>query len=59
MCLGNKTNILAKEDEKEEKNIIKKYILNPEQSRSLNNLKSFGKDFNVSVLQGLTGSGKL
>ena len=59
MCLGNKTNILAKEDEKEEKKYNKKkYILNPEQSRSLNNLKSFGKDFNVSVLQGLTGSGK-
>ena len=59
MCLGNKTNIIAKENNNDEKISNKKrYTLNSEQLKSLNDLKSFGKNFKVSVLQGLTGSGK-
>ena len=60
MCLGNKNNILKNEDitdEYKSKNKVK-YYLNSEQKKSLNNLKSFGYSFNVSVLQGITGSGK-
>ena len=36
----------------------KLFILNNEQKKSLNDLRKFGKNFNVSVLQGTTGSGK-
>ncbi len=60
MCLGNLKNF----DEKKRKKIIKKkikssdYILNPEQKSALNNLTASGDKFHVSVLQGITGSGK-
>ena len=60
MCLGNLKNF----DEKKKKKIIKKkiksnnYILNLEQKSALNNLTASGDKFHVSVLQGITGSGK-
>ena len=60
MCLGN----LKKFDEKKKKELIKKqikineYKLNTEQKKALNNLTSLGDKFNVSVLLGITGSGK-
>ena len=60
MCLGNKKNILNKQDEKT-KNIFqakRNFYLNPEQKKSLLELKKFDKKFKVSVLQGVTGSGK-
>ena len=60
MCLGEKKNIFTIE-----KKIIqnglkekKKFALNNEQENSFKDLESFGKNFNVSVLQGVTGSGK-
>ena len=60
MCLGNKNNILEIKNKVLPNNITKKIILNlnSEQKNSLNNLKKNGNKFNVSVLQGLTGSGK-
>jgi primosomal protein N' (replication factor Y) (superfamily II helicase) len=60
MCLGDKKNILKIEEIKKEKIIFKKnsYILNKEQKNSLELLRSFDNNFNVSVLQGITGSGK-
>ncbi len=60
MCLGN----LKKFDETKKKelprNKIKanEYKLNTEQKEALNNLTSLGDKFNVSVLLGITGSGK-
>ena len=60
MCLGNLKNF----DVKKKKQIIKakikttKYVLNNEQKNALENLISSGNKFNVSVLQGITGSGK-
>ncbi len=60
MCLGDEDNILKFKNNIEE--IIptntKKYFLNDEQKNSLKELNSFGDQFNVSVLQGVTGSGK-
>ena len=60
MCLGNKNNILEIKNKVLSNNFTKKIILNlnSEQKNSLNNLKKNGNKFNVSVLQGLTGSGK-
>ena len=47
MCLGNKTNIIANENNKDEKiSNKKKYTLNSEQKQSLEDLKSFGENFN-------------
>ena len=49
---------------KKEKKIVKKkiksnnYILNLEQKSALNSLTASGDKFHVSVLQGITGSGK-
>ena len=60
MCLGNLKNF----DIKSKKQILKtdikttKYILNNEQKIALEELISLGNKFNVSVLQGITGSGK-
>ena len=59
MCLGDKKNTLKIEEYK--KNTFKKeskFILNKEQKKSLEDLKRFGNKFNVSLLQGVTGSGK-
>ena len=60
MCLGNNENILKIDKKKKIQNNNKaiKYFLNAEQKKSLNNLRKFGENFNVSVLQGITGSGK-
>jgi primosomal protein N' (replication factor Y) (superfamily II helicase) len=40
------------------KNINKKIILNDDQKKSLEDLRRVGKKYNVTVLEGLTGSGK-
>ena len=60
MCLGNLKNF---EEIKKKKSIkintkVAKYILNSEQKKALESLVSLGNKFNVSVLQGITGSGK-
>ena len=60
MCLGN----LKKFDEVKKKKVTRKknkaikYILNLEQRNALNSLIGLGNKFNVSVLLGVTGSGK-
>jgi len=60
MCLGDKKNTSKIEDYKKEKLSKKKnnFYLNKEQKKSLKDLKNFGNSFNVSLLQGVTGSGK-
>ncbi|MFL2883392.1 MAG: primosomal protein N' [Pelagibacteraceae bacterium] len=60
MCLGNKNNIFKKEKLYSEEKILYKnnFILNTEQKNSLEYLKQKSKKFNVSVLEGTTGSGK-
>jgi len=59
MCLGDKNNSLKTEKETSLEFIKKnKYNLNNEQKKSLGEIKKFGKNFNVTVLQGITGSGK-
>jgi primosomal protein N' (replication factor Y) len=60
MCLGDKSNILKPENETKKKSLHKviNYELNSEQKSSLDDLLKFEKNFNVSVLQGVTGSGK-
>jgi len=60
MCLGDKKN--ATRIEEKHKEIFKKkkskFILNKDQKKSLEDLRKFGNKFNVSLLQGVTGSGK-
>jgi len=60
MCIGDKNNLLKKEKKFVKKNLIKKinFKLNDEQKKSLFKLQKQDKKFNVSVLQGVTGSGK-
>jgi len=60
MCLGDKKNTSKIEDyEKKELNKkIYNFSINKEQKKSLDDLKKFGNSFNVSLLQGITGSGK-
>ena len=60
MCLGNLKNFEVKKKKQISKAEIKttKYTLNDEQKNALQNLTSLGNKFNVSVLQGITGSGK-
>ncbi len=60
MCLGNLKNFDELKKEKFTKNDarIKKYDLNSEQQNALESLIKLGNNFNVSVLQGVTGSGK-
>jgi len=60
MCLGDKKNAVKIEEYKKEKlnNNKFKFILNKDQKKSLEALKRFGNSFNVSLLQGVTGSGK-
>jgi primosomal protein N' (replication factor Y) (superfamily II helicase) len=60
MCLGDKKNTSKIEEYKKEKINKKKYnfSLNKEQKKSIEDLKKFGNSFNVSLLQGVTGSGK-
>ena len=60
MAIGNKDNYIKKIDSslnKYEKN-IKKYKLNNEQKKALDYLNLVNNKFDVSVLQGTTGSGK-
>ena len=60
MCLGDSQNIFKSNNYEFEKKFSqrKKYTLNIEQQKALDDLKGHGNKFNVSVLQGLTGSGK-
>ena len=59
MCLGNLKNFdKIKKKIKINKTKVTKYILNTEQKTALNSLISSGNKFNVSVLLGITGSGK-
>tara|TARA_B100001093_G_scaffold427708_1_gene422161 strand:+ start:9197 stop:11155 length:1959 start_codon:yes stop_codon:yes gene_type:complete len=59
MCLGNLKNFdkIKKKVSKHKKKVAK-YLLNTEQKNALNGLINFGNKFNVSVLLGITGSGK-
>jgi len=60
MCLGDKKNVTKIEEKYKE--VLKKnkfrFILNKDQKKSFEDLKKFGNKFNVSLLQGVTGSGK-
>ncbi len=60
MCIGNSKNFkVDKKIEFKECKIIKNnFELNKHQQSALENLKGFGENFNVSVLLGVTGSGK-
>ncbi len=60
MFLGNKNNITKIEKKQNFKNNIvpNSFLLNNEQKKSLKDLRSYGNKFNVSMLQGVTGSGK-
>jgi len=59
MCLGDRKNATKIEEYKKEKIRNKsKFILNKDQKKSLEDLKKFSNKFNVSLLQGVTGSGK-
>ena len=60
MCLGNlkKNSIYQKKKIIYENNIKKKYKLISDQENALNNLIKSGNKFSVSVLLGVTGSGK-
>ena len=60
MCIGNNNNVL-KLEKKSSETISKKkkiFFLNESQKISLEHLNNLGEKFNVSVLQGVTGSGK-
>ena len=62
MCLLNK-NVVEKNFDKEfDKFKIKrrknKFLLNVEQKKSLTFIRSIGNNYNVTVLEGVTGSGK-
>ncbi len=60
MCLGDKRNTTKIEENKKESNKKNKskFVLNKDQKKSLEDLRRFGNSFNVSLLQGVTGSGK-
>ena len=59
MCLGDKKNATKIERQKRNKLSKKlKFILNKDQKKSLEDLRKFSNTFNVSLLQGVTGSGK-
>jgi len=62
MCLLNK-DVVEKDFNKEffkfkVKKIKNKFLLNAEQKRSLTFMKSIGNNYNVTVLEGVAGSGK-
>ena len=60
MCLGDKKNV-SKIENQEKYDLTKsssEFNLNNEQKKSLEDLRNFGNKFNVSLLQGVTGSGK-
>ena len=60
MCIGSNKNYFKnnKQDIKKKITKIKKYSLNDQQQLALNYLKNNNIDFSVTVLQGITGSGK-
>jgi primosomal protein N' (replication factor Y) (superfamily II helicase) len=59
MCLGDRKNTTKIEEYKKEKiNSRLKFTLNKDQKKSLDDLRKFSNIFNVSLLQGVTGSGK-
>ncbi len=60
MCLGNFKNFdkIKKKKLIEGDARVEKYVLNSEQKKALESLIKLGNNFNVSVLQGVTGSGK-
>ena len=62
MCLLNK-NVVEKSFNKEFskykiKKIKNKFLLNDEQKKSLSFIRNIGNDYNVAVIEGVTGSGK-
>ena len=62
MCLLNK-NVVEKTFSKEfnkfkVKRVDNKFVLSEQQKKSLNFIRSIGNNYNVTVLEGLTGSGK-
>ncbi len=60
MCLGDKSVFSKNSDSFQENTIHKKnnFHLNSEQNKCLNDIRNFGDKFNVTLLQGVTGSGK-
>ena len=60
MFLGDETFFSKKTNFENEANIKKKLIfnLNKDQKRCLKDINSFGNNFNVTLLKGVTGSGK-
>jgi primosomal protein N' (replication factor Y) len=62
MCLLNKDIVEKNFDNEFSKYEIKKnkikIVLNPEQKKSLSFLRSLGNNYQVAVLEGITGSGK-
>ena len=59
MCIGNAKNLSKKNETIENSETqFSKYLLNEEQNKSLKFLENTNEKFNVSVLQGTTGSGK-
>ena len=60
MCIGSNENFFKKNEEKIKNKIthIEKYLLNQQQKVALKYLEKNSSNFNVSVLQGVTGSGK-
>ena len=62
MCLLNK-DVVEKSFSKEfnkfkVKRVDNKFVLNEQQKKSLNFIRSIGNNYNVTVLEGVTGSGK-
>ncbi len=60
MCLGDKSFLSKNSNFIDDIKIKKKnkFNLNPEQKRCLDDINGFGNKFNVTLLQGVTGSGK-
>ena len=60
MCLGDKSFLSKNSNFIDDTKIKKKnkFNLNPEQKRCLDDINGFGNKFNVTLLQGVTGSGK-
>jgi len=61
MCLLNKDVVeknFSKEFDKFKIKTNNKFLLNLEQKKSLSFIRSIGNDYNVTVLEGVTGSGK-
>ena len=62
LCLLNKDIVEKKFDNEYKKfkikNVNNKFFLNSEQKKSLNFIRNIGSNYNVTVLEGVTGSGK-